>query len=248
MKLNKKAKYSVEKDLAGVMFWTIDYDDFEGKFCNQGKYPLLTAVKDQLYSSLEEKEAIKRQEIKADDFNPYLSIQPSILSNSHMTFQNQILQEQIGVPYDSLLTITPKNAIIQNSPLINQLPTQANYAVSTNLNQDGSVKKHGTGKITNEKNSYEISKIYEKLVSLETTTTTTTPLIDLLGLDDDSHFLCEADGLFVDSKTDCRAFYTCLWTKTRNAKKIRFVCPEKTKFDQTNKVCDWEWKVDCISD
>jgi hypothetical protein len=223
------------------MFWTIDYDDFEGKFCNQGRYPLLTAVKDQLYSSLEEMEAIKRQEIKTADFNPYLSIQPSILSNSHMTFQNQIVQEKIGAPFDSLVTISP------NSPLMNHSPTLANYVVSANLNQDGSVKKHGTGKITNEKNSYEISRIYEKLISLETTTTTTTPLIDLLGLDDDSHFTCEADGLFVDSKTDCRAFYTCLWTKTRNAKKIRFVCPEKTKFDQLNKVCDWEWKVDCIS-
>jgi chitinase len=60
--LTIKAKYAVEKDLAGVMFWTIDYDDFEGKFCGQGKYPLLTAVKDQLCKSVEEKELYKQQQ------------------------------------------------------------------------------------------------------------------------------------------------------------------------------------------
>ena len=59
-----KAKYSVQKNLAGVMFWTIDYDDFEGKFCGQGKYPLLTAVKDELYKSEEEIELYQQQQMK----------------------------------------------------------------------------------------------------------------------------------------------------------------------------------------
>ena len=27
--------------LAGVMFWALDLDDFTGRFCNRGKYPLI---------------------------------------------------------------------------------------------------------------------------------------------------------------------------------------------------------------
>jgi hypothetical protein len=27
------------------MIWSLDLDDFTGKFCNEGKYPLLSAAK-----------------------------------------------------------------------------------------------------------------------------------------------------------------------------------------------------------
>ena len=31
------------------MFWSIDLDDFSGKFCNRGKFPLVNAVKNALW-------------------------------------------------------------------------------------------------------------------------------------------------------------------------------------------------------
>jgi hypothetical protein len=40
-----KAKYIIDENLAGAMFWTIDLDDFTGKFCCQGHYPLIRTVK-----------------------------------------------------------------------------------------------------------------------------------------------------------------------------------------------------------
>jgi GH18 family chitinase len=32
-------------DLGGAMYWAVDLDDYSGKFCNQGEYPLLSSVK-----------------------------------------------------------------------------------------------------------------------------------------------------------------------------------------------------------
>ncbi len=31
-----KAKYALNKELGGIMFWALDLDDFKGKFCGQG--------------------------------------------------------------------------------------------------------------------------------------------------------------------------------------------------------------------
>jgi hypothetical protein len=45
-----KAQYVQDNDLAGAMFWTLDLDDFGGNHCDQGKYPLVNAVK-QVFAS-----------------------------------------------------------------------------------------------------------------------------------------------------------------------------------------------------
>ncbi|KAJ1137978.1 hypothetical protein NDU88_004371 [Pleurodeles waltl] len=40
-----KAQWLMKNNLAGAMVWAIDLDDFTGTFCNQGKFPLITALK-----------------------------------------------------------------------------------------------------------------------------------------------------------------------------------------------------------
>jgi hypothetical protein len=35
------------------MIWSLDLDDFNGSFCKQGKYPLLTTVKKTLKKAIE---------------------------------------------------------------------------------------------------------------------------------------------------------------------------------------------------
>lgn len=44
-----KAKYVIENDLGGIMFWSIDNDDFRGK-CHGKPYPLIEAAKEALYA------------------------------------------------------------------------------------------------------------------------------------------------------------------------------------------------------
>nr|XP_020652508.1 chitinase-3-like protein 1 [Pogona vitticeps] len=43
-----KARYVKSNHLGGVNIWSLDQDDFSGSFCNEGKYPLLGAIKMEL--------------------------------------------------------------------------------------------------------------------------------------------------------------------------------------------------------
>jgi hypothetical protein len=290
------------------MFWTIDYDDFEGKFCGQGKYPLLTAVKDQLCKSVEEKELYKQQQrqqsnaIQTDTKyqnpnnnlnknglnqmpvqipiqNQYIpnnilltSNDQSIQANSGYGNMNSNLKEntnsakkshgsgiisteldsyEISKIYEKLEQAPQKNKLTSNDQSYNSvdvsLQENNGYGILNNNlkeNKNSAKKAHGSGTISTELDSYEISKIYEKLENLDKTTTTKAPPTEQEAID---KFVCMSDGMFADLSSDCNTFFTCLWTDTRNAKKIRFVCPDGTKFDQVNKVCDWAWKTNCQS-
>lgn len=49
--VRKKAQYVVDQGLGGIMFWSIDNDDFRGT-CNGKSYPLIEAAKDAMLDGL----------------------------------------------------------------------------------------------------------------------------------------------------------------------------------------------------
>ncbi|XP_053383573.1 acidic mammalian chitinase-like [Mercenaria mercenaria] len=48
--MKEKVRFAYNHVIAGVMFWSMDQDDFLGHYCNTGKFPLLTAI----YNAIEE--------------------------------------------------------------------------------------------------------------------------------------------------------------------------------------------------
>ena len=92
--LRIKARYILDKDLAGAMFWSLSLDDFSGAFCNEGKYPLINTVRNEIMSNtfLE-----RNQEI---NYNKNIYNQPVIQNNIYLE-QNEksVLKEKLFICY-----------------------------------------------------------------------------------------------------------------------------------------------------
>lgn len=46
--LGPQVTFLKSRQLGGAAVWTLDMDDFSGQFCGQGKYPLISHLKDKL--------------------------------------------------------------------------------------------------------------------------------------------------------------------------------------------------------
>ncbi|KAL5005913.1 hypothetical protein ScPMuIL_017071 [Solemya velum] len=43
-----KTEYAIENGLGGLMFWSLEWDDFNGTYCGQGRFPIISAAKNKI--------------------------------------------------------------------------------------------------------------------------------------------------------------------------------------------------------
>ncbi|CAF3160110.1 unnamed protein product [Rotaria sp. Silwood2] len=89
-----RANYIIEQNLGGVMIWAVDLDDFSGKFCNNGRYPLINAVAN----------IIRRGQVQSIDISTLPTITSRTYSTISMTKFTLPLQSNTLSSLTSLLT------------------------------------------------------------------------------------------------------------------------------------------------
>ena len=70
-----KTNYANANNLGGISLFSLDFDDFTGKFCMSGKFPLLQAAKDSLLDT---------KDYNEDPF--FIEENPNNIENSIVTF------------------------------------------------------------------------------------------------------------------------------------------------------------------
>ncbi|KAH9523839.1 hypothetical protein Btru_047194 [Bulinus truncatus] len=87
--ITEKTKWALKSGLAGVMFWALDQDDFSGKACNNGTFPLMKAVKlitDSVRTSTATPQSVTTVTIKNDiPHSPSVTIKhdPTLGTSTH---------------------------------------------------------------------------------------------------------------------------------------------------------------------
>ena len=134
-----KAKYIVDMNLAGAMFWSLDLDDFSGTHCNQGKYPLINSVKS--YFKNKKTKFITNYQYESQQYqtsSQVNSIQTQPVTNPTTTYSNI------------------DNSVIVTTPVNNY---QSPYETNQLINQ---AFQSYTGSIDTMKNFNEMMKTSQK--------------------------------------------------------------------------------------
>lgn len=89
-----KVKYAIKNKLGGAMLWTLDYDDFNGEFCNQGKYPILSTINYYMNKNF-------------NSLLPQYEITNTIKSNeTRLNFNPKLESDLISTPSKKVSTLT----------------------------------------------------------------------------------------------------------------------------------------------
>jgi hypothetical protein len=220
------------------MFWAVDLDDFSGKFCNYGEYPLINSVKFHIKSSQNKVQTSTHSNLQSNigisnsfqQIHTTTKLQPyhSVSSNSYQ-IQETTKSPSLYSSYTQFSSTAPYTTPLQSSYNINSNlnPPSSNLNIPLDIsiqNYQNSVPVY---------NNYNFNSVFSNLD------------YELIGSGQATNQICKKDGLFADRSTGCSLFYQCVYSNTMFAKQYRFKCPENTIFNQNHLVCDWIGKTQC---
>ncbi len=82
--VSEKMLFIKANNLSGAFLWSIDLDDFKGEYCNQGKFPLLKAIKTELnlldLKTVSQNQLEKKVALKSNTNNIQANIYKMIIS------------------------------------------------------------------------------------------------------------------------------------------------------------------------
>ncbi|KAL3875562.1 hypothetical protein ACJMK2_033503 [Sinanodonta woodiana] len=245
--------YIKNNGFGGVMVWALDLDDFSG-ICGEGKYPLMSAILDEL-----------NVPVNVPEHTTHASTQPTTQIPQQST---STTQRTTQIPQQSTSTT-------QRTTQTPQLTTLAPVVTTTQGHQSIVPVDSGEFDCTKRPDGYYPSPVscieyyictmgkgyrsrcrpgllfnpdkmycdFDENVHCTSNenhvTTTSAPIITTTSNHVPTGNFCEhkPDGYYTDPM-DCHYFYQCNFGNT-----IRVACPSSTVFNEQLKICDWPYNT-----
>ncbi|XP_008545499.1 mucin-5AC isoform X1 [Microplitis demolitor] len=249
-----KSMYVIEKSLGGIMFWSIDNDDFRGK-CHDRPYPLIEAAKEALLAGTENEQTTQKPKSggrkktrpqisgpRSDDSSsrrarpekrrPSASTQPSRSRVSQRFGSNARTQGNFEENYGR------KGEDVE----------EEGNAVKETSNRWKTNQRNRSSKVGNRR-KVQTTERYEEPVEEEAKESTsirfTTPEPPTTP-DPGSDFKCEDEGFFSHPR-DCKKYFWCLDSGAGGLGIVahQFTCPSGLVFNKAADSCDYPRNVVC---
>ncbi|XP_026668174.1 mucin-5AC [Ceratina calcarata] len=251
-----KAKYANEKNLGGIMFWTIDNDDFRGK-CHDRPYPLIEAAKEALLADsanakTSSEESRKKPRIKSNAIgrkviggrSTTVAPAPKRITTAKPKFRNSFSRPRSSVEdeeeeeqrvdrrsYDQEEADTQGGNAVRVTDKSERSGTKPKTRIGSNRNRRKQIRRKEEDK--NESNEESLSN------KLTTPEPPTTP-------DPGTDFKCEDEGFFPHPR-DCKKYFWCLDSGPGGLGVVahQFTCPSGLVFNKGADSCDYPRNVIC---
>ncbi|XP_033747999.1 acidic mammalian chitinase-like [Pecten maximus] len=99
----EKVNFAGNLGLGGVMFWAFDYDDFTGTVCDNGSYPLLTAMKNAALKYTPEEPSTSTVEVTVAPTPSVITQRPSINDGTFKLYE--VNDHGVVHSFSSLITL-----------------------------------------------------------------------------------------------------------------------------------------------
>ncbi|XP_063989734.1 mucin-2 isoform X2 [Diachasmimorpha longicaudata] len=237
-----KAFYVKEKKLGGIMFWSIDNDDFRGK-CHGRPYPLIEAAKEALLSgspkpSERSKPPAHHKKTKSQGSQRTSDTSIERKYSSPRRSGSKPTRKRLSTSRSTPRSTTPTPRIAEDredSPESSEEHNTLSRPRKTRVkSRSGTRRRDQTRKI---------DKIEEDASSFSNSITTpeppTTP-------DPGSDFKCEDEGFFPHPR-DCKKYFWCLDSGPGGLGVVahQFTCPSGLVFNKAADSCDYPRNVVC---
>nr|XP_012154014.1 PREDICTED: nuclear pore complex protein DDB_G0274915 isoform X2 [Megachile rotundata] len=245
-----KAKYANEKNLGGIMFWTIDNDDFRGK-CHGRPYPLIEAAKEALLTdstTVQKTQVESRKRTRTEGFQSN-TIRKGTSSRRTTTAAPV---KRVSSPRPKYRTFSRNKSqedeeeIDRRSyePDSEEEESERGNAVRNESKNRPKIRNPGRNRrkqTRRKEGNKEGSKESEESLSNKLTTPEppTTP-------DPGTDFKCEDEGFFPHPR-DCKKYFWCLESGPGGLGVVahQFTCPSGLVFNKAADSCDYPRNVVC---
>ncbi|XP_029171888.1 mucin-5AC-like [Nylanderia fulva] len=260
-----KARYVNEKKLGGIMFWSIDNDDFRGK-CHGRPYPLIEAAKETLLrdnsrnientKSVDNRKKTRTQGVQSNARKFGTNSQRSSTTSAPITNRRvsssrpknrNISKSKTSVDEDdrevSRRSYDPSSDIEdaegRNTVRVTEKterPKNRNRSKTRNSSTDHNSRRKQSRRKDQSKTDKDEGSLSNKLTTPEPPTTP----------DPGSDFKCEDEGFFPHPR-DCKKYFWCLDSGPSGLGVVahQFTCPSGLVFNKAADSCDYPRNVIC---